>query len=58
MKTFICSNCNREFPFFLKGGTNKLVANPIKYSDDNETECVYCKGFYPDGTICAGGKKR
>lgn len=55
---FVCSECGITFKWFMKGGTNKMIGNPIEYSNENETKCCYCKFIYPDGTNCIGGKRK
>ncbi len=40
MEKFICKECNNKYSWVLQ-------------AEDNL--CVYCKGSYPDGTICKGG---
>jgi hypothetical protein len=42
----------------MKGGTNKLIANPMEYADSHVTECAYCVGVYADShTLVSGGKR-
>jgi len=39
---FVCKKCKNKYLWVLKA---------------EEHLCVYCKGEYPDGTECKGGKK-
>ena len=56
MELFKCSKCKREYPWFMQGGTGKMIANPIQYALGHVTECAYCVGKYPDGTACYQNK--
>jgi len=49
-ETFKCSKCDLTFAWLLKGGSNKMIGDPVHYADKRVTECVYCVGHYPDGT--------
>lgn len=56
MELFKCSECQIKYPWHMIGGTNKMVVDPVKYSSNKVTKCVYCVGHYPDGTACHQNK--
>ncbi len=56
-RKFRCDSCKREYAWFMIGGTNKLIGDPVGYSDNNSKRCAYCSGTYADGTVTNGGKK-
>jgi len=57
MTTFTCDRCHITYPWPMKGGTGKLVANPKEYADRYVKTCCYCVGVYADGTRCNRGSK-
>lgn len=55
---FTCTKCKNAYPWFMKGGTNKLIADPMDYADRTVTECAYCVGVYADShTLVSGGRR-
>lgn len=57
IEKFKCETCGNVYSDILKGGTDKLIGNPVEYSLRNVKSCAYCVGSYPDNTPCNSGKR-